>query len=88
MLGGLLMNGILKRLIRVGNVSSINVSKGAARVAFDDDTVSYELPVMKHAWPVVIGEQVVCLFLPTGTADGFILGPFYTEDDPPPIGGA
>lgn len=82
------MQNILKRLIRVGKVSSINGSKGAARVAFNDNTVSYELPVMKNAWPLEIGEQVLCLFLPTGVAQGFVLGPFYTEDDPPPLGGA
>lgn len=76
-----------KRLIRVGNVSSINPAKGSARITFPDtNTVSNELPVMKAAWPVELDEQVVCLFLPTGLAQGFILGAYYTESDPPPGG--
>lgn len=84
------MDQAIKSLIRVGEISSVNTVSGAARVVFPDrsDFVSYELPVMKHAWPVDIGEQVACLFLPTGSADGFVLGAYYTEDDPPPTGGA
>jgi phage baseplate assembly protein gpV len=72
-------------MLRVGTVSSINAAAGSARVAFTDrdNLVSYELPVMKFAWPVQPGEDVVCIFLPTGAADGFVLGAYHTEDDPP-----
>lgn len=74
-------------MIRVGKVSSIDVSIGAARVAFPDTgTVSKELPVLKNAWPLQVGQQVFCLFLPTGYQQGVILGTFYTADDPP-LGG-
>ncbi|MFY0545448.1 hypothetical protein [Brevibacillus sp. H7] len=89
MSGGVLMDGIMRNLIRVGFVSSVNSAIGAARVAFTDrsDVVSYELPVMKKAWPVSPGEQVVCLFSAVGNADGYVLGAFHTEDDPPAAGG-
>ncbi len=73
-------------MIEVGIVSSVNVAIGAARVAFPgrDNTVSPELPVMKTAWPVKPGDVVVCIYTATGrTTDGFVLGTYYSKDDPP-----
>ncbi|MGN7472304.1 hypothetical protein [Brevibacillus sp. SAFN-007a] len=74
--------------IQVGIVSSVNAANGSARIAFPNrgNTVSKELPVMKKAWPVKPKDLVVCLFPATGT-DGFVLGSYYTVDDPP-TGGA
>lgn len=86
--------GPLKNIIRVGIVSSINPTKATARVAFEDQSslVSYELPVLvwgslktKDYWMPDPGEQVLCLFLPSGAAQGFILGSFYSEKDKPPV---
>lgn len=84
------MDHVLRNIVQVGQVSSVNVANGSARVAFPGrgNTVSPELPVFKKAWPVMPGDEVVCLFLPTGNADGFILGSYHTEDDPPAAGGA
>lgn len=79
------MDSIVKGLIRHGSVSSVNTADGTARVLFPDrsNLVSNPLNVMKHAWPVNPGDSVVCLFLPTGSADGFVLGAYYSKDDPP-----
>jgi phage baseplate assembly protein gpV len=84
------MDPFVKNLIRVGVVSSVNSSTGSARVTFSDrsNLVSSELLVMKYAWPVEPGEHVLCIFLPTGNAAGFVLGAYYYENDPPETGGA
>lgn len=86
------MNPTLKNLIRVGRVSSQEAA--TVRVVFEDraDMVSYDLPVIvqqsqnnKDYWMPDIGEQVVCLFLPSGNAQGFVLGSFYSDADLPPV---
>jgi len=88
------MDPILKNLIRVGIVSSINPAKCTARVAFEDrsSVVSFDLPILvrgsfqnKDYWMPDPGEQVVCLFLPSGNAQGFILGSLYSEKDSTPV---
>lgn len=86
----------IKRLIRVGTVSSVNAAAGTVRVAFaaQDDMVTYELPVItrgsknnKDYWLPDVDEQVLCLFLPNtsgrGVCDGFVLGTFYSNVDAP-----
>lgn len=71
-----------KDLIRIGTVCAIDETAQAVRVAFDDldDTVS---PLMQVAcwgaaqddnfWLPDIDEQVCCLFMPTGNAEGYVL---------------
>lgn len=86
----------IKRLIRVGTVSSVNAAAGTVRVAFaaQDDMVTYELPVItrgsknnKDYWLPDVDEQVLCLFLSNtsgrGVCDGFVLGTFYSSVDAP-----
>lgn len=83
----------LKSIIRIGEVSSVDAEKGTARVVFDDfdSIVSYDLQVIcrntfanrDYAMPD-IGEDVVCIFLPTGTEAGFILGSVYAGEITPP----
>lgn len=86
----------IKKLIRVGTVSSVNAAAGTVRVAFaaQDDMVTYELPVItrgsknnKDYWLPDVDEQVLCLFLPNtsgrGVCDGFVLGTFYSSIDAP-----
>ena len=83
---------LLNGLIKIGEVSSINPFQGTARVLFDDDDsiVSFDLQVLQrntfknrdYAMPDV-GEDVLCLFLPTGTEEGFILGSVYAGDVSP-----
>lgn len=83
----------LNSLIKIGEVSSVDYAKATARVVFDDDDsiVSYDLQVLQkntianqdYAMPD-IGEDVVCLFLPSGPEDGFILGSVYAGEITPP----
>lgn len=84
---------ILKGLIKLGEVSSVDAAAGTARVVFDDDDsiVSGELQVLhrntfanKDYNMPDVGEDVLCIFLPTGTEDGFILGSVYAEEVKPP----
>ena len=82
-------NGLWRHFIKIGEVSSINPAMGTARVVFDDEdsVVSYDLPVLQtntfankdYAMPDV-GEDVLCLFLPSGLEEGFILGSFYAGE--------
>lgn len=83
---------LLNQLIRVGEVSSINPEKCTARVKFEDndDLVSDELLIVtrgslynKDYWMPDINEQVICLFLPIGVAQGFILASYYSDVDKP-----
>lgn len=85
--------GRLNDLIKVGEVSSIDPAHCTARVVFDDDDsiVSFDLPVLqkntfqsRDYWMPVPGEDVLCLFLPTGPEEGFILGSFYAGEITPP----
>ncbi len=71
-----------KDLIRIGSVCAIDETVQAVRVAFDDldDTVSPWLQVAcwgaskdDNHWLPDIDEQVCCLFMPTGNADGYVL---------------
>lgn len=80
--------------IRIGEVSSVDSKNCTARVVFDDEDgfVSNDLPVIqrntqstKDYWLPAIGEDVICLFLPCGEEDGFILGSFYADEITPPV---
>lgn len=86
------MDAVLKNMVRVGRVSSRGT--GTVRVVFGDrqNMVSYDLSVIvqqsqdnKDWWMPDVGEQVVCLFLPNGNAQGFVLGSFYSDVDMPPV---
>ena len=83
----------LSSLIRIGEVTSIDQASCTARVTFDDDDgfTSYDLPVLQpntlrnrdYRMPD-IGEDAVCVFLPAGTSEGFILGSIYAGEVSPP----
>lgn len=84
---------LLANIVRVGIVSSVGDEAGSARVVFDDrdDTVSFDLPVMqrqslqnKDYAMQDVGEQVVCLFLPSGVEQGFVLGSLYSSQESRP----
>ncbi|MGI6436414.1 MAG: phage baseplate assembly protein V [Syntrophomonadaceae bacterium] len=87
------MKSQYKNMIRVGRVSSINPATGTARVAFEHQgLVSNDLQVLvpqtlknKDYFMPDIGEHVVCLFLPTGNQEGFILGSIYSNHDKPAV---
>lgn len=79
---------LLGEVFRTGIVSTIDEAAASARVTFEDrdDVVSYDLQVMvrntrnnKDYWMPEVGEPVLCLFLPGGIEQGFILGSYYTQ---------
>ena len=86
-------NPDLSDLFRVGEVTSVNPAAMTARVTFDDDdgVTSFDLPILQrntlhnqdHCC-VDVGEDVLCMFLPTGIEEGFILGSFYAGEVQPP----
>ena len=86
----------IKNIIRIGRVSSVDVNTNTARVAFSDkdDLVSGNLMIVnrgsmvdKDYWMPDVDEQVICLMQPNasgkGLNDGFILGSFFSAEDPP-----
>lgn len=84
---------LLANIVRVGIVSSVGDEAGTARVVFDDrdDMVSYDMQVVQrqslqnkdYVMPDV-SEQVVCLFLPSGVEQGFVLGSYYSTQESRP----
>lgn len=83
----------LNALIKIGEVTSVDCAAMMCRVTFDDDDgiTSYDLPVLQpntlrnkdYACPD-IGEDVLCVFLPSGVEEGFVIGSFYAGDVTPP----
>lgn len=78
----------LMNIIRVGRVT-LQESKSRVRVEFEDrDSIqSYSLLVIskgskddKDYWMPTIDEPVLCLFLPIGIEQGFVVGPYYPDD--------
>jgi len=72
----------LKDLFRVGTVTGIDDVNQLVRVTFDDldDTVSSWLQVATwgaskddNYWIPDPDEQVMCMFMPTGNAEGYVL---------------
>lgn len=87
----------LNNIIRIGIVDQLNPGTCSAVVRFEDqeDVTSSELPILvrgsavnKDYWMPSINDAVLCLFLPIGLADGFIVGTFYNSDDLPPANSA
>ena len=87
---------VLKNLIRIGKVVSINPAKATARVQFSDrdSLVSHDLQVIcqntkdvKEYHMPVIGEDVVCLFMPIGVESGcgFVIGAVYAGSNAAPV---
>ncbi|WP_121614797.1 hypothetical protein [Virgibacillus halodenitrificans] len=76
---------LARNLIRVGKVHARKTQNGTVQVLFEDrdDFVSNDLPVLKSSPFPNIGETVVCVFLGNAIEDGFCLGPFYEEYNPP-----
>ena len=76
------LESLVANLIRIGEVTSINPEAFTARVRFEDrDNVeSYDLRILvrgslkdKFFHMPDVGENVLCLFLPSGVEAGFIL---------------
>lgn len=82
----------LNSTVQVGTVTE--VLGGAVRVDINGHA-THELPVLftrtqtdKFFAMPDVGEQVVCLFLPIGLEQGFVLGAIYSDEDLPPSDGA
>ena len=87
------IQSLLSNLIRVGTVTSLIEGDARARVVFEDrdNTESYDLLALvkntkdnQDYWMPDVDEQVLCLFLPIGIEQGFILGSYYTKLNPRP----
>ena len=68
--------GEIENLVRIGTV--IKVTGDTARVRFEeyDDMISDDLPIVyrRRKWTPDINDTVLCLFVPYGDGDGYILG--------------
>lgn len=82
------LKALVAQLIRVGTVTSTDDTKKTARVQFKDrnQIVTNELRVLvknslknKDHWMPDIDEQVLCMFLPIGIEQGFIVGSYYSN---------
>jgi phage baseplate assembly protein V len=79
---------MLKNMIRIGKVSSINPAKGMVRVVIEDqqDMVTNDLPMLSNEYNLpTIGDLVLCLFLGNGISSGFCLGKYFSTVNPPPV---
>lgn len=87
---------LMKNIVRIGRVSSIDAAANTAKVVFTDknELVSGELMIVnrgsmadKDYWLPDIDEQVLCLMLPNNSGQGlnagFILGSFFSAEDVP-----
>lgn len=87
----------IAKYIRVGQISSSNAGNNGVRVAFDDMSgptgdkfVSGEMQQVQHntvnaknmTLPEV-GEHVLCISLPNGDQEGFVIGSFYSASNLP-----
>jgi phage baseplate assembly protein V len=83
----------IKGVLRVGKISAVYPEKATARVVFEaHNLVSYELSVLQTQtlknrayWMPDVGEYVLCAFLPTGNASGFVLGSLYSANNEPDL---
>jgi len=80
---------VARNIFKIGRVSSRNTEKGTVEVVFLDrnNSVSPPLPVLEASTFPSISEQVACIFLGNGLEDGVCLGRFYSEENPPELGG-
>lgn len=84
----------MRQMVRIGKVTTVYPDRSRVRVRVPDadSLVSYELPVLSqktqddkfYALPDV-GEQVVCVFLPYGLEQGFVVGAFFSQADTVPV---
>ena len=88
------IKSVLESTVRVGVVNSTDPKTSTVRVKFDDDDglISYDLRVLvrkvkkdQDYWMPDIGDHVLCVFLPFGLEQGFVLGSFYSSADTPPV---
>ena len=85
---------LVRQMVRTGVVTSVVADRGMVRVRFPDNgkLVSNPLPVLfsrtqkNKAYDLPeVGEQVVCLFLPSGMEQGYVIGCPYSSKDKVPV---
>jgi phage baseplate assembly protein V len=88
------IRSVLESVIRVAVVSSTDPTTATVRVTVPDgdDLVSHDLRVLvrkvhqdKDYWMPDVDDQVLCIFLPFGLEQGFVVGSFYSIADPVPV---
>lgn len=88
------IRSVLESTIRVAVVSSTDPAAATVRVTVPDGDglVSHDLRILvrkvhkdKDYWMPDIGDQVLCIFLPFGLEQGFVVGSFYSSADPVPV---
>lgn len=73
---------LARNLVRIGQVNSVDESKGTVQVLFQDkdDIVTDDLPLLSFEYDIPpVGSQVLCVFLGNGLEQGFCLGRFYSQ---------
>lgn len=87
------LESLLANVVRVGVVVSTDPAAHTVRVTFGDrdNIVSNPLPVLapkahrdKFYRLPDVGEQVLCVFLPSGVEQGFAIGALYSRADATP----
>ena len=85
------MNSEIKNLFRVGTVCDLKPEEQEVRVNFDElgtpspwmQMPSFGADGDDYYWMPVIGEQVLCLLMPTGNAEGYVLRSIRGNDNKP-----
>lgn len=73
---------IFNNIVRIGKISSIDSGTNTARVIFADKRDENGNPLISGALKILnnqsvsVNDNVLCLFLPNGKGDGFILGKY------------
>jgi phage baseplate assembly protein V len=79
---------LVRNLIRVGQVNTVNETDGTVQVLFEDrdNFISGDLPMFSFEYDMPEpGEQAVCLFLGNGIEQGYCLGTPFSNVKPPPV---
>jgi phage baseplate assembly protein V len=85
---------VIKQVVRVGVVVNTYPEKATVRVKCSDadGLVTWPLRVLSHKthkdkayWMPDIGEHVLCVFLPYGHEQGFVIGALYSDKDQVPV---
>ncbi len=78
----------MKKIIRIGKISTIHYEAGTADVYFDDEeeSVKTALPFLAHEYNMPsVNDTVVCIFQSNSGSNeqGYILGPVYSQANQP-----
>lgn len=80
----------MTKTIRVGKVSSVDYSAGTVRVVYNDrdGSVTKPLPMLSFAYCMPqVNDQVLVAHLSNGTAEGVVIGKYWTDKNAPTTSG-